>query len=99
MHPPYKRLLILEELVLSIIGCNFDKSFIKEVHIFIVDNDIDKTVENTINDIKERFYGIHKIEYFCHLFKGISNVRNELRKKALLLNPDYLVFIDDNEIN
>lgn len=95
--PTYKRPLMLEKLVLSIVGCKFDESTIKDVKILIVDNDVEKTAERTINALKEKFNDSHKIEYLCHPAKGISNVRNELIKKALLSNPDFIVFVDDDE--
>ena len=93
----YKRPIMLKKLVLSIIGCNINKSSIKDVNIIIVDNDIDKTAEIAVNELKERFCNSYKMDYFNHPAKGISNVRNELIKKASLLNPDFIVFIDDDE--
>ncbi len=95
--PTYKRPSMLKKLVLSVIGCAIDKSLIKGVSIIIIDNDIDKTAEMVANELKEQYSGIYKILYFCHPDKGISNVRNELIKRALLLKPDFLIFIDDDE--
>src|SRR5665647_3191 len=95
--PTYKRPVMLKKLVQSIIVCNLNKTLIKDVNIIVVDNDVDKTAELVINELKERFYNSYKIDYFNHPAKGISNVRNELIKKALLLNPDFIVFIDDDE--
>lgn len=95
--PTYKRPLMLKKLVLSITACNINKTLIKDVNIIVVDNDVAKTAELVINELKERFFNSYRIDYFNHPVKGISNVRNELIKKACLLNPDYIVFIDDDE--
>jgi succinoglycan biosynthesis protein ExoM len=95
--PTYKRPLMLERLILSLIGCKFNKSLIKVDHIIIVDNDIDKTAEFVIHELKEKLIGLLEIVYFNHPFKGISNARNELLRKAFLFEPDYIVFIDDDE--
>lgn len=95
--PTYKRPLMLKNLVLSINRCDLNKSLIANINIIIVDNDIDKTAEKTVFELKERFYGFLKINYHNYPVKGLSNVRNELLKKALELNPDFIVFIDDDE--
>lgn len=95
--PTYKRPKMLKHLIDSIFESNFDKLLIKDVCIIIADNDIDKTAENILKEINVSPFGISKIEYFNHPYKGISNIRNALIKKAILLNPDYLVFIDDDE--
>ncbi len=95
--PTYKRPLMLKKLILSIIECNLDKSIIKDVNIIIIDNDIDKTAETVTSELIGRFSDLYKIHYYLHPLKGISNVRNELIKRALLLKPDFIVFIDDDE--
>ncbi len=88
---------MLEKLILSIISCNVNKSLVKDFHIIIVDNDALRTAESVTNELTERFYDSYKIDYFNHPVKGISIVRNELIKQALLTNPDFIVFIDDDE--
>jgi len=95
--PTYKRPLMLKKLILSIIECNLNKTLIKDVNIIVVDNDVAKTAEFVINELKERFYNLYKIIYFNHPVKGISNVRNELIKKAFILDSDFVVFVDDDE--
>jgi succinoglycan biosynthesis protein ExoM len=95
--PTYKRPLMLRKLILSIIECNLNKTLINDVNIIVVDNDVDKTAESVINELKERFNNSYKIDYYNHPIKGISNVRNELIKHALLFDPDFVVFIDDDE--
>jgi len=88
---------MLKQLVFSIFECNVDKSLIKDVHIVIVDNDIDKTAEITTNEIKEKFNANFRIIYHNYPIKGLSNVRNELLKKAFELDPKFIIFIDDDQ--
>lgn len=95
--PTYKRPLMLEKLILSIINGSIDKLLIKTVHILIADNDVDKTAEITVKELIRKFEKSYDIQYFNHPSKGITNIRNELIKRALLLNPEFLVFIDDDE--
>lgn len=95
--PTYKRPLMLKKLIVSINDCNIEKQLINDINIIIVDNDIDKTAETTINQFMKGSDGISKIFYYNYPVKGLSNVRNELINKALLLNPGYLIFIDDDE--
>lgn len=95
--PTYKRPLMLRKLLLSIIDCNFNSSLIKHVNIVVVDNDIDKTAEEVITSIKKNVHCEFLMDYYNFPVRGISNVRNELIKKALVLKPDFLVFIDDDE--
>jgi glycosyltransferase involved in cell wall biosynthesis len=95
--PTYKRPEMLKKLVISILECNIDRSLIKDVSIIIVDNDACKTAELVVSELKQNNTGDHEITY-CHFpQKGLSNVRNELLKIGLDLNPDFLVFVDDDE--
>lgn len=95
--PTYKRLLLLKSLIISIITCNIDKSLINSVNIIIVDNDIDKSAEQIENELNGSVNGIYKLHYHNFPRKGLSNVRNELIRNAMLLSPDFLIFIDDDE--
>lgn len=95
--PTYKRPEMLRKLVLSIIDCKLNKSLIKDVIIIIVDNDIDRTAESTVSELTDRFKSKFDMKYISYPLKGLSNVRNELIKNALTLNPDYLAFVDDDE--
>ena len=95
--PTYKRPLMLQKLLLSILDCNIDKSIIKDINIIVVDNDIDKTAETVVTELKEKFYENSKLHYFNYSKKGLSNVRNELFKRALEYHPDFIVGIDDDE--
>jgi succinoglycan biosynthesis protein ExoM len=88
---------MLKKLVLSIKECSIDKALIKDINIIIVDNDIDKTAETIVNEIKEGFDKTFKLFYLNNPIKGLSNVRNELLNKAFLQNPDFIIFIDDDE--
>jgi succinoglycan biosynthesis protein ExoM len=95
--PTYKRPLMLRKLVSSIIECKLNKSLIKDVNIIIVDNDIDRTAELTVEELKREYNAVFNLQYTNYPVKGLSNVRNELIKNALMLAPDFLVFVDDDE--
>ncbi len=96
--PTYKRTLMLEKLILSITQCNLNKALIKDINIIIVDNDIDKSAEKITHELEKRLYStIYKLYYYNYPIKGLSNVRNELINKALLMKPDFLIFVDDDE--
>lgn len=95
--PTYKRPQMLEKLILSILGCNIDRSLISSMNIIVIDNDVDKSAEKTVNDLVARFYNSYSIEYYNYPIKGLSHVRNELFRKAVGYNPDYIICIDDDE--
>lgn len=95
--PTYKRLFLLKNLIISILKCNINRSLIESIKIIVVDNDIDRTAEEIENNLSGSINGIFSLNYYNYPIKGLSNVRNELIKQALLFNPDYLVFIDDDE--
>lgn len=95
--PTYKRLLMLEKLIISITNSNVDNSLIKDINIIIVDNDVEKSAERKVAELKTHQKGFYKLQYHTYPIKGLSNVRNELIRKALLLNPDFIVFVDDDE--
>lgn len=95
--PTYKRPIMLKKLIVSIIGCNLNKSLIKDVNIIIVDNDTCMTAESVVNELKNKIISPFRINYFVFPVKGLSNVRNELLRRALDLNTSFIVFIDDDE--
>ncbi|SKB62101.1 Glycosyl transferase family 2 [Salegentibacter holothuriorum] len=95
--PTYKRPLMLEKLINSIYKCSIDRKFISTVEILIVDNDRDKTAEEIILQHKSSDSPKFKLHYHNYPIKGLSNVRNEIIKKALLFDPDFVVFIDDDQ--
>lgn len=95
--PTYKRPEMLKKLVSSILECNLNKALIRDVDIVIVDNDVSKTAESTVNELHEKHGTEHKISYFSYSVKGLANVRNELIRIGLELNPEFLVFVDDDE--
>jgi GT2 family glycosyltransferase len=88
---------MLEKLIISITKSNLDKSLVKDIHIVIVDNDAKRSAEKKVEELKMQQKDIYKLQYHTYPVKGLSNVRNELIRKALLLNPDFIVFIDDDE--
>jgi glycosyltransferase involved in cell wall biosynthesis len=95
--PSYKRPELLRKLILSIVDSRLNKSLISDVNIVVVDNDSLMTAESTVIELKEKFHNTYKIDYFSFPIKGLANVRNELLRKSLILNPDFIVFIDDDE--
>ena len=88
---------MLKKLLLSISKCNVNTSLIKDINIIVVDNDFDKTAETIVNDLQERFCEVSKLHYINYNKKGLSNVRNELFKKAIAYNADFIVGVDDDE--
>lgn len=96
--PTYKRPEMLEELVLSIAACRIDRSVINDLYVNIVDNDEQISASQIVRDLTFKLREQLKISYFSYPIKGLSNVRNELLKRAFSLNPDFIVFVDDDEI-
>ncbi len=95
--PTFKRPKMLQKLILNIIECNINELLIKSINIIVVDNDIDKTAEPIVNELKDSYSDSCKLKYYNYPVKGLSNVRNELFIRALEYNPDYIVCIDDDE--
>lgn len=95
--PTYQRPVMLKKLLLSIFGNRIDKTIINAVDIIIVDNDINRSAEETVNKLRDNYIRSGKLLYYNHPDKGLSNVRNEMLKKALLQNPDFIIFVDDDE--
>lgn len=95
--PTYKRPGMLKKLIQSIAQCKIDKLIINNVNIVVVDNDIDKTAEFIMQENNIFVNDFCQLHYYNFPAKGISNVRNELLRKAGLFNPDFIVFIDDDE--
>lgn len=95
--PTYKRPLLLEKLVNSIYTCTIDKKYISAINILIVDNDKDQTAKTTSLKLKNSLPLDFKLHYHNYPKKGLSNVRNEIIQKALLFDPDFVVFIDDDQ--
>ena len=95
--PTYKRPLLLKKLVLSISKNEIDKTIIRPVPILIVDNDSEKSAKVISDELRTISLDGFKVLYYNYPVKGLSNVRNELFKRALKLKPDYIVSIDDDE--
>ncbi len=95
--PTYKRPEMLKKLLLSIKNCTIDKSIIGDIQIIVVDNDIEKSAENTVSSFLFENKNITNLIYHNFTEKGLSNVRNEMLRKAFEFNPDFIVFIDDDE--
>lgn len=88
---------MLQKLVISISASQIDKNLIKEVWISIVDNDIDRSAEEISSTFKDLTEKPFFVDYHHYPVKGLSNVRNELLKRALARNPDFIIFVDDDE--
>lgn len=95
--PTYKRLEMLKQLIDSISHCKINTSLINKINIIVVDNDIDKTAKSTINKLKKEIIEFSVLHYYNYPIKGLSNVRNELLKRAFQFEPDFIIFIDDDE--
>lgn len=95
--PTYKRPLMLEKLINSIYTCSIDREFISAIEILIVDNDKDQTAEATSLQLKNNSPLNFNLHYHNHPKKGLSNVRNKIMEKALLFDPDFVVFTDDDQ--
>jgi succinoglycan biosynthesis protein ExoM len=95
--PTYKRIGMLNKLIDSINICKIDNNFIKDINIIVVDNDVEMTAKNLVEKLKMKVQNPFRLHYFSYSVKGLANVRNELINRALLFNPEFLVFIDDDE--
>jgi glycosyltransferase involved in cell wall biosynthesis len=95
--PTYQRPAMLEKLVHSIFACRLDSQLIQQIDVLIVDNDADKTAEETVKSFLENPNPNFQVHYSNFPIKGLSNVRNEIIRQAMDLEPDYIVFIDDDE--
>lgn len=95
--PTYKRPEMLAKLIRSITDCYIDPLLIAKVFIIIVDNDKDKTAEEVVNIFADLYHPSFNIQYYHYPIKGLASVRNELLIKSLALNPEFIVFIDDDE--
>ncbi|MCF8222341.1 MAG: glycosyltransferase [Bacteroidales bacterium] len=96
--PTYKRPAMLEYLLNSLLECSLDGSLVNSVVIIIVDNDSDRSAEKiTHSFIQQGLKDPFEIKYYSYPVKGLSNVRNELLKRAQEQDADYMLFIDDDE--
>ncbi|MBN9350479.1 MAG: glycosyltransferase [Chitinophagaceae bacterium] len=95
--PTFRRPEMLEKLLLSISECNRNKHLIKSVNIVVVDNDSQRTAENTVRKFNEKGIEGLKASYHCFPEKGLANVRNEMLRQSLKIKSDFIVFVDDDE--
>lgn len=95
--PTYKRPTMLRKLISSIIENDVNLSLINDVRIIIVDNDEERSGEIVLEKVDDKYYNNLDIHYYNYPVKGLSNVRNEIFKRALEFHPDYIVCIDDDE--
>lgn len=95
--PTYKRPAMLDKLLQSIFACHLDPALIKKLDIVIMDNDEEKTGEQTTDKWVKKNNPSLGLHYFNCPAKGLSNVRNEIINKALPLEPDYIASVDDDQ--
>lgn len=95
--PTYKRPVSLRKLILSISECSINKSIIDEINLLIIDNDTELSAKKNVEELHTKFIDFFKIHYSGFQVKGLSYIRNELLRNAMQLNPDFIVFIDDDE--
>ncbi len=88
---------MLNKLLLTILESRIDETLINDRNIIIVDNDVERSAEIVVKNIHETVVRPWKIVYYNHPVKGLSNVRNEMLTRALLQNPDFIIFVDDDE--
>ena len=95
--PTYQRPAMLDKLLQSIFASHLDPALIKQVDIIIVDNDIEKTAEQTVIKWAKSPISPFGLHYYSCPTKGLANVRNEIIEQALLFEPDYMVGMDDDQ--
>lgn len=95
--PTYKRIEMLNKLIDSIYNCKIDDALINDINVIVVDNDAEMTAKNLVENLKMNEKKPFQLYYYNYSVKGLANVRNELINRALSFNPDFLVFIDDDE--
>lgn len=96
--PTYKRPVLLEKLIRSILANDIGNTRIASIDLIIVDNDVDRSAANLVGSLVKEFnnrlFGVH---YYNYPEKGLALVRNEILKRAFEYNPDYILCIDDDE--
>ena len=95
--PTYKRPEMLAKTITSIIGGDITGLDVNRINILVVDNDVDKTAKDTVNELQRLVKENYQLYYHSFSKKGLANVRNELIKRALKHSPEFIVFIDDDE--
>lgn len=95
--PTYKRPKMLEKLILSIYDSHIEQNLMSAIQIVVVDNDIERTAESIVLDLKTNCTQPFTIHYFNYQKKGLTHVRNEILEQSLKFNPHYIAFVDDDE--
>lgn len=95
--PTYRRCSLLKNLINSIFGNQIVGLQLQKINIIVVDNDNKSSARSTIEDSRIIKPNIFNLYYYSYPFKGLANVRNELLKRGLETEADYLVFVDDDE--
>lgn len=95
--PTYKRPVMLRNCLNSILESELDGGLISTIDILIVDNDVELSAKEVFFDFESTINEPFFMHYGSLRDKGLSNVRNEILKRAKKLDPDFIVFIDDDE--
>jgi len=95
--PTFKRPEMLSKTISSILDNDITGLGLRCIHIVVVDNDSDQSARETVDSWSRKTQEPYQIKYRGYPKKGLSNVRNELLHQALLLDPMYIIFIDDDE--
>jgi len=93
----YKRPKMLEKLLDSIFACSMNRQLVSKADIIVVDNDAQCTARETVEGKSIPDPVFFSLQYGSNPAKGITNVRNDLLSRADAFNPDFIVFVDDDE--
>lgn len=95
--PTYKRPIMLRKCLNSIIENQIDAGLLGEIDILVVDNDVELSAKEVVFDIQSNVKKPFCIQYNPMSDRGLSRVRNEILTKAINLDSDFIIFIDDDE--
>lgn len=95
--PTFRRQEMLQKLLDSILITRIDRQLISKVDVVVVDNDADQSAKETFDRFHNESPPTFVLHYYNYREKGLTNVRNELIRRALDLSPDFLACIDDDE--
>lgn len=88
----FRRRELLRQLLAGVSRLKFEKMPLPEILVIVVDNDMQKTAEEICNKAKLPW----PLKYVVEPRRGIAQARNRAILEAD--NPDYIVFVDDDEV-
>jgi succinoglycan biosynthesis protein ExoM len=95
--PTRRRPSMLQRLLGSILGSDFDQALIDEVHIVVADNDHSQSADPVVKGFQARSTEPFRLHYLSEPKRGLSHVRNAVLGYCLALRPSFIVFVDDDE--